>query len=53
MLVVCLIVGSAITMSVDEVNGFIYWGADGSILRSTLTGGNVKEIIDRGKLHIV
>ena len=49
----CVSVGVAVSVAVDEVNGFVYFGHDhGNITQVTLNGSSTKHIFSTGKLNL-
>ena len=49
----CLSVGNPLSVAVDEVNGFVYFGHDsGNITQMTLDGSSTKDIFSTGKLNL-
>ena len=49
----CVSVGTARAVAVDEVNGFVYFGQEDSIIRRVkLDGSSIEQIFSAGKLHL-
>ena len=49
----CVSVGDPLSVAVDEVNGFVYFGhGSGSITQVTLDGSSTKQILFTGKLNL-
>ena len=49
----CVSVGVALSVAVDEVNGFVYIGHNsGNITQMTLNGSSTKHIFSTGKLNL-
>ena len=39
-------------LGVDDVHGFIYWGENGQIKRTTVDGSNIKVIVKGGQSNV-